>query len=199
MSGCAVGPDGKLLDAKDIKWYEDADSSEPINHTTTPSVSVTTANSSNTIHPFFRGDPAPAVVATGSRRSGRAIRPSNRIIDPDNSEALSFAAVHKLNAPIPRPNNVEASPTHKRKASRTMAGGDGAGRRINRKIGVDDKESSDGSEISDYEPDVAEHPVTSDIEAGDTEPDEDPELAYVSTKAMGDADREVSRFVPLLI
>ena len=145
MSDRAVGPDGKLLDAKDIDWYEDADASEPISQATTPS--VTTTSSSAAIHPFFRGVLAPAVVVAGARRSGRATRPSNRITDPDNAEALSSAT------------------THKRKASGGMA----ASRRINRKVAVDD-------------------------EAGDTEPDD---LAYASTKAMGDADREVRLFLSL--
>jgi hypothetical protein len=123
MSDCAVGPDGKLLDAKDIEWYEDADSSEPINQATTPS--VTTTSSSAAFHPFFRGGPAPAVVVAGARRSGRATRPSNRITDPDNAEALSSAT------------------THKRKASGSMA----AGRRINRKVAVNDEGSADSGEI----------------------------------------------------
>src|ERR1700685_1168477 len=123
MSDCAVGPDGKLLDAKDIEWYEDADSSEPINQVTTPS--VTTTSSSAAFHPFLRGGPAPAVVVAGARRSGRATRPSNRITDPDNAEALSSAT------------------THKRKASGSMA----AGRRINRKVAVNDEGSADGGEI----------------------------------------------------
>ena len=59
MSDCDVGPDGKfLLYAKDIEWYKDVDSSEPINQATTPS-SVTTASSSTAIHLFFCGGPAP--------------------------------------------------------------------------------------------------------------------------------------------
>jgi hypothetical protein len=46
--------------------------------------------------------------------------------------------------------------------------------------------------IDDDKPDVAEHPATtSDDEAGDTEPEEHSDLAYASTKAMGDADHEV--------
>jgi hypothetical protein len=171
MSDCAVGPDSKLLDAKDIEWYEDADSSEPINQATAPSVA--TASSSATIHPFFRGGPAPAVVVAGARHSGCATRPSNRITDPDNAEALS------------------STTTHKRKASGGMA----AGRRINRKVAVDDEGSTDGGEINDYKPHIAEHPATtSDDEAGDTKPDD---LAYVSTKAMGDADCEVRLFLSL--
>jgi len=59
MSGCTVGPDGKLLDAKDIQWFEDVDSSEPINCATTTASITTTPDSSATIHPFFRGGPAP--------------------------------------------------------------------------------------------------------------------------------------------
>ena len=174
MSDCAVGPDGKLLDAKDIEWYEDVDSSELINKATTPS-SITTTNSSTAIHPFFSGGPAPAVVVAGAHRSGHATCPSNRITDPDNAKASSLATTHKC------------------KASSSMR----TGRRINCKVAVNDEGSTDGSEIDDYEPDVAEHPATaSDNEAdeADTEPEEDTNLAYASTKAMGDADREVSLF-----
>ena len=72
MSDCAVGSDGKLLNAKDIEWYEDVDSSEPINQATTAS-SITTANTSTTIHPFFCDGPAPAVVVAGARRFGRVL------------------------------------------------------------------------------------------------------------------------------
>jgi hypothetical protein len=189
MSGCAVGPDGKLLDAKDIVWFEDGDSSEPINHATTPS-SITTADSSATIH---RGEPAPAAVVAGARRSGRATRPSIRITDPDSAEV---SATHKLKGAITDSDNAKTSSSatmHKRKASRSISMA--AVRRNNRKVVVDDKGPTDGSEISDYEPDVAELPATSsDNEAGDTEPDEDSDIGYVSTKAMGDADREVSPF-----
>ena len=60
MSGCAIGPDSDLLDTKDIAWYEDGDSSEPINQAT--SSSATTPNSSTTIHPFFHSGQASAVV-----------------------------------------------------------------------------------------------------------------------------------------
>ena len=69
------------------------------------------------------------------------------------------------------------------------------GRQINRKVADNDKGSTDGDEISDYEPNVtggAMQPAeSSDIEVGDTEPEED-DLGYAITKAMGDADREVS-------
>ena len=174
MSDCAVGPDSKLLNAKDIEWYEDIDSSEPINKATTPS-SITTTNSSTAIHPFFSGGPAPTVVVAGACHSGCTTRPSNRITNPNNAKASSSAIMHKC------------------KASSSMR----AGCCINCKVAVNNEGSTDGSEIDDYEPNVAEHPATtSDNEAdeADTEPEEDTNLAYVSTKAMGDADREVSLF-----
>ena len=51
MSGCAIGTDGSILNAKDMEWYEDVDSAGPIKQAATPS--MTTASSSATIHPFF--------------------------------------------------------------------------------------------------------------------------------------------------
>jgi hypothetical protein len=155
MSGCAVGPDGKLLDAQDIQWYDDADSSEPINHMVQPTPPTTTA----------------ITDVPDARRSGRTIRPSNRMIDPNNAEAST------------------ATTPHKRKASGTVA----AGRRVNRKVVIDTDESSNASESDE------EHSATTpEDDAGDTEPGEpedepeDAELAHASTKAMGDADRKVS-------
>jgi hypothetical protein len=68
-----------------------------------------------------------------------------------------------------------------------------AGRRINRKV-ADDEGSTDGSELSEYEfeVEVEELPASSDNDAGNTEPDEDAHIGYADTKAMADADREVS-------
>ena len=202
MSGCAVGPDGKLLDAADIVWFEDADSSEPINSATTPSgpSSMTASNPPTAIPPLNHGEPESTVVAAGARRSGRATRPSVRIADPDNAEASAFVAMHQRAGPVTNADNANASSSatmHKRKASRSISMA--AGRRINRKvvIDVDDEGSIDGSEISDY---IAEHPATSsDHGSGDTErdtepePDEDDDIGYTTTKAMGDADHEASR------
>ncbi|KAF8240581.1 hypothetical protein L208DRAFT_1232659 [Tricholoma matsutake] len=151
ISDCTIGPDGKHLDTKDIQWYKDVDSLEPINQAATPS-STTTASSSATIHPIFRGGPPPAVVVAGAHCSGCAVHPSNRITDPDNAKTLSSNTMHKCKA----------------------------------------SGSTDSNESDDYEPDVAEHPATtSDGKGGDTELDEDFDLAYASTKAMGDADHEV--------
>ncbi|KAF8234613.1 hypothetical protein L208DRAFT_1261062 [Tricholoma matsutake] len=97
MSDCPIGPDGKLLDAKDIQWYKDIDSLELINQAATPS-SMTTASSSATIHPIFHGGPPPAVVVAGAHCSGHAVCPSNRITDPDNAKTLSSNTTHKCKA-----------------------------------------------------------------------------------------------------
>jgi hypothetical protein len=112
MSDCTVGPDGKLLDAKDIVWFEDADSSEPINHAITPS-SSTAPSTSATIHPFFCGGSAhaPAAVVTGACRSGHAICPSIKITDPDNAKASAFANKHKLKGLTTNPDSAEALAT----------------------------------------------------------------------------------------
>jgi hypothetical protein len=164
MSDCAIGPDGKLLHTKDMQWYEDVDSLELINQAATPS-STMTASSSAPIHPIVCGGPAPAVVMAGGHHSGHAIHPSNRITDLDNAETLSSSMTHKCMA----------------------SGGTAAGHHVNHKVTAnsDDEGSTDSNENDDYEPDIAEHyATTSDGEGGDTEPDEDFDLAYASTKAM---------------
>jgi hypothetical protein len=65
---CAVGPDGKLRDAKDIVFYHDADDLIPIG---APSSS---ASAPTSIKDFF------------PRRSGRQTVPSARATDPNNAE-----------------------------------------------------------------------------------------------------------------
>ncbi|KAJ7615255.1 hypothetical protein DFH06DRAFT_125311 [Mycena polygramma] len=69
---CALGPDGKLLDAKDITFFNDPDDMVPL----PPASSTSTAT---TITDFF-GTAAPP------RRSTRAPVPSTRTTDPNNSE-----------------------------------------------------------------------------------------------------------------
>jgi hypothetical protein len=79
--GCAVRSDGSLKDASEIEWHYDEDDESPM-----ASVSSTSSTSSlpAKVHPFFTGHPAPAKMVAGSRRSTRALRPSSRVLDPDN-------------------------------------------------------------------------------------------------------------------
>jgi hypothetical protein len=78
-SQCALAADGSLLDASDIIFYNDPDDLLPLYQPATePSM----------VHPFFTGASAPVTTVVGSRRSGCVIRPSTRVTDPDNVEAL---------------------------------------------------------------------------------------------------------------
>ena len=81
--GCAVSADGNLLDASQIKWYNDADDEMPL---PTPALVMT---EKAPIHPLFQSSSIPGIKVAGSRRSNRATRPSARAIDPDNAEALA--------------------------------------------------------------------------------------------------------------
>jgi len=78
--GCAVRPNGSLKDALEIDWHFDKDDHTPF----TVAAKSPESGSSQMLHPFFSGQASPAILVTGSRRSGRTICPSNRIVDPDN-------------------------------------------------------------------------------------------------------------------
>ncbi|KAJ7236161.1 hypothetical protein C8J57DRAFT_1530264 [Mycena rebaudengoi] len=80
---CAVGPDGKLLDAKTIVWYNDPDDAQPL--PTAPT---------STIPSFF-----------GPRRTGRVSVPSARVTDPDNAEK----GKRKAAAALPNPRSTARS------------------------------------------------------------------------------------------
>jgi hypothetical protein len=87
--GCAVRPDGTLKDASEIKWSHDLDDETPLSRPAA-APAWNPAASSAPIHPFFSHRSTQSIVPvpptnTGSRRSGRTTRPSNRIIDPDNA------------------------------------------------------------------------------------------------------------------
>jgi len=165
--GCAVRLDGSLKDASEIEWHNDPDNELPI--TPVSSTSSTPA----TIHPFFTGHPAPAVMAAGSRRSGRAVRPSARIVDPDNamnkpagssSAPKSSVASYKRNAPPSPPS-----------------------RRITRKI---DTDSSDEYDANDGDTSIAE--LSSQcLESSDAEQTENGTDKYDTLQSMADTDHQV--------
>ncbi|KAF5370479.1 hypothetical protein D9615_009743 [Tricholomella constricta] len=99
---CALAADGSLLDASDIVFYNDPDDEVPL----PPTLNFSPAPP---VHPFFNGGEAPAVSVASSRRSGRALRPSIRLRDPDNNEppargtsALKRAASNSVSSPSTR-------------------------------------------------------------------------------------------------
>ena len=171
---CAVAADGSLLDASQIIFYNDPDDETPLPKD--PNSESNSATTSTHLHPFFRGDPAPSKIA-GSRRSTCVARPSARITDP---------------------NNLEASVTRKRSATVTTSA-EGSLRAARRaKLTGSDEESEDDNEL-----DVAEvytgddndvgtsDAMTEEEGVGDSTDVEHAEEAYCTTKAMGDADRQV--------
>ncbi|KAG1831325.1 hypothetical protein EV424DRAFT_1573455 [Suillus variegatus] len=83
---CALRPDGQLKDAKDIKWYNDPDDDSPM----LPSPPPATSNGK--------------ITAFVSRRSGRAIKPTEKIRD----------AVNSAPAKRPAPAAPEGQPAPKR-------------------------------------------------------------------------------------
>ena len=95
---CAVGSDGKLLDASQIVWFNDPDDDEPMAPATTSSMAQAAQRQASTSRTATTLDSFISKVPPATRRSTRAPRPSTKAIDPDNIMA------------------------HKRKASNTAAG-----------------------------------------------------------------------------
>jgi len=156
---CALAADGSYLDAADITFYDDPDDDAPI-----PKLTA----SSSTHHPIFQAK---------NRRSIRNTRPSARITDPDNAEAL--VNTRKRSATVTA-SAVEASRTARR-AKLTSS-------------------ESDGGESERDEPERVETSsgVEDDIVMDDVSTEEDDEgelaqdaLGYCATKTMGDTDRQV--------
>ena len=160
---CALGPDGKLLDASEIVWVNDPDDLMPI---ASAAVDATVLPP----HPFFRGGPPPAVMVAGSRRSARVPQPSKRALDPDNVERPDAS---KRLRPSRTKNVIEsdsASDEHDEDC-------------VDNRNDTTDAEGGIETEVdSDHESEV----VDIDLDS------ETVEEAYATTMAMGDSDREVS-------
>ena len=84
---CALEPDRKLLDASEIIWVNDPDDLMPIAPIQQARVNTTVLPPKSSVtHLFFRGDPPPAVMITGSQCSAHVPQPSKYALDPDNVE-----------------------------------------------------------------------------------------------------------------
>ena len=171
--GCAVRPDGTLKDASEIDWHHDKDDEIPmaaVSSSTSFNTVQVAAPSSKGIHPFFARKTAAAVVVASSRRSGRTMRPSTCLTDPDNA----------MNSPCSSSNSVSTrtqnSMTQKRKAASPASS-----RCVIRRVVNSEDEG--------------EAPIT-DGEGGDTEAVEsDAEATTVefeALQAMADVDHAVS-------
>jgi hypothetical protein len=176
---CALAADGSLLDAADITFYDDPDDDAPI-----PSLTASSKASSSTLHPIFQ-----AKKIAGSRRSVRITRPSARIIDPDNAEAL--VTTRKRSATVTA-SAIEASRTARRPKLTSSESDGGESERdgperveTTGSSGVEDDIAMDG--VSTGEDDEG----SSQAEDGELAQESQDALAYRATKAMGDTDRQV--------
>ncbi|KAL0958654.1 hypothetical protein HGRIS_014979 [Hohenbuehelia grisea] len=195
-SGCALGPDGSLLPAHKIVFYHDADSTTPLSATDSdptqdppPPLEPIPAQP---VHPFFTGQAAPARLVAGARRSsGRVSRPSARLIDPENAESSHQARKRKQDAAEPA-----ATSSNRRVVRKVVVDSDDepTSRLNNLRAATTDVEQhddassnpaeTDGPPLTDTDFNLSDGVI--DVDASDTS---NPEAAYATTKAMGDADR----------
>ncbi|KAM6489570.1 hypothetical protein JOM56_014989, partial [Amanita muscaria] len=176
---CALGPDGKLLDASEIAWVHDPDDPTPIAPSQQSIAIPVLAPKVPSVHPFFHGGPAPAIMVAGSRRSGRVSQPSKRVLDPNNAERSDVSKRPRL---VSHRNNIVESESDSHDegcvegSEAIVANGDG------------DRETTD-TEGAGLDTDIESGMV--DVEAA--------EESYAVTKAMGDADREFCSFLVKLM
>jgi hypothetical protein len=172
MAGCAVGPDSNLLDASQIIWFDNSDDVVPI---LGPSL----------LKPSPLPRPAscsPSPIIAGSHRPHRVLRPSAKAWDPDNLESCSILAKRKPSTKQPVRHKVADS------------------------NGDSDKENTDPDDLvqtacSEYtcSKDVAKEDANKDNVATEIDDDSDQgNEGYLSTKKMGDEDRQVSLFPTML-
>jgi hypothetical protein len=166
MTGCAVGPDGNLLDASQIIWFNDGDDVTPISG---PSL----LKASPLPRPASR---SPSPIIAGSRRPRRVVRPSAKARDPDNLESCTILAKRKRSTKQPARCEVVSGNSDSDKEN----------------TDPDDLVQSARSEYvcstEDAKDDTNKDDVTTEIDDDSDQGDG----GYVSTKKMGDDDRQVS-------
>jgi len=119
---------------------------------------------STTLHPIFTGSHAPTTFVAGTFHSARVSRLSTRVLDPNNIKGLSSTTVAKCKARDDG-HTTRCLVECKVSAVATSSNNNGTNNNANPSMIVD-----------------------SDV----TETEGDTELAYMSTKEMGDMDCEVN-------
>jgi hypothetical protein len=142
---------------------------------------------STTLDTFlFTQSPAPT-LSTGSRRSGRILCPSARLIDPDNSAATSSTSKRKHSVDVPR--------DHQRRRKDVLEVTVVADGEMDTDITSDNPSSPNNSAASlpvNPPPPIG---ISDDSDSGNTDPEVvEVTMAYERTKALGDADRQVCFF-----
>src|SRR6266478_2564532 len=171
---CARAAGGGLLDASDIVFYNDVDDDTPLPNSKT---------TSTPLHPFFQG---PGNVGAGSRRSARVTRPSARITDPDNIAAPATTQKQPATATAP----AEAS-LHVARRAKVINSNEGTWERHHDSDNAT-VDLGDDNDIPMADASTEGGDATTEAEDGGDHTDvEIVEEAYLHTKAMGNADRQV--------
>jgi hypothetical protein len=85
MAGCALGPEGNLLDTSQILWYNDSDDVMPI-------LGPSLLKASPLPHPPSH---SPSPIIAGSCCTRQVLHPSAKARDPDNLESCILVAKRK--------------------------------------------------------------------------------------------------------
>ena len=178
-SNCTIGSDGKLKDAADIPWYNNPDDDDPIALSGPSSTLPASSSASQVIPPksnafsvlLAKGN-KPAAITAGSRRSTRAPKPSAKVRDT----ASSSKKCSTVDTDIDSDNEVSVKKSHQSVWSIVIDSDEDAPvpSRLSRKATDEDYPDEVDKEGDD---EMAE--------------DEDVEMAYAHTKALGDEDRAV--------
>jgi hypothetical protein len=186
--GCAQDADRNLLSPSKIQWFNSPDDDIPISGGTHPADTLPApvsadlgpqrpaASSAKTTMPTtldcFFPSANPASSEAGTRRSGRTIRPSTKVTDPDNAElhVLSVGTKQKACTGGSRPCQVR----------KVVLDSDGSDNEV---IGGDSQEGKT-ADVDNLTVEPMENESTN-------EDLEDVEVCYASTKALGDANCKV--------
>ena len=165
MPGCAVGSDGSLLDESKIDFFHDADDDIPISgpsRTLSAASSLSSVTSSVGTLDKLLSTREPATKVAGIRHTTRTTRPSAKVRDPENAEAIG----------------------QKRKTDNIIKT-----RCVTRKV-VDDSDSDHASNRSSSPPPLKEVSDSDDDSMNGASGDEI-SAAYNATRLMGETDRQV--------
>ena len=185
--GCAQDTNSNLLSPSKIQWFNDVDNEHPIPAALPTSLcsSESSPPQPTTLDHFFSsgsGNTTPKAAEkpgiAPSRRSGGATRLSARILDPDNTETSAISSSLKRKASTGRVTEKVS------RARKVIEDSDGGG-----DTKLDDTQDTQDEGDNDN---ALDNSFVDPMENADSGEDSDTEGNYISTKALGDADREVS-------
>ena len=184
--GCAVGDDGNLLEETHIDFYNNPDDLVPISGPSTRAAAgKTRTQAASTLDSYIThtgSTHAPVELISGSRRSARIPRPSEKV-----RLAINATIPEKVTAGVKRraEASLECTISHRRytRASTDQSGEDTQA--VPSEAEVDDVSGSKSDDASGCKSDDNDN----------LDEDAVSEAAYLDTKALGDADRSVIGFI----